>query len=492
MPKVSVLSSTYNHEKYVVDAIESVLQQTFADFELIICDDASTDDNVRRIKTIVDPRMQLIINEENIGNTATSARCWQICHGEYISLLTTDDMYEPDMLETLVNYLDGNSELDGVFALARFIDEDGNLTGESWPNGGVGLSRYELLNSFFYPKNLLCAPAMMIRRSFLEKTGYFPAHLMQLNDMHHWIKMLFHGELKVIDKHLVRYRWRANQANTSAPRAEVSYRLAFESYEVLSLFSDYILDCDLLLKIFPSLEASPWPLEERLIPFHLAQLALAHNHPAWHLYGLHLLYNLLSKPENAAYVKTKCNFGYPDLFRLVAEKRALDHILPGLYADREKELEEAAKDLNILRGKLFDWQSHSLCLTDSEFPPIAGSENILFSDAVRLLRMYSWKCSNGIQILAHWQAEARPELATHVAVHLVDDQGKILSQADYQWQPERKTGAEWRDCFFLRDDQLIGAKALGIALYDDPSQTLAITGGQCDWQNHRLILPLIH
>lgn len=495
MPKVSICSATYNHEKYAVDSINSLLHQSFGDFELIMCDDASTDRNVEQIRSVNDSRLRLMINEENMGYGATSTRCWEASNGEYISMLATDDMYEPHMLQVLVEYLDQNPKVGGVLGLARYVDDDGKLTGESWTDGGVGLDRYQLLNCLFYQKGYFCAPAAMIRRSFLEEVGYIPAQLMQLNDMAHWIRMLFHGELRIINEHVVKYRLRANQANLSAPKPEVWYRHAFETFEVLSLYSTYIQDIELLTKIFPEVQKNRWPKENRLTHFHLAQLALQFEHPSWHFFGLHLLHRLLSNPEMARYIKQTCNFGYADLFRLETEKHPIDTVLPDLYA---KTIEE----LNVLRSQFCnlqwktqelvkDQQSISHWMNEAEPRPLPGSENILFGNVVRLLRMFSWKCSAGIQFLAQWCADEDPSLATNVGVHVIDASGKILSQADRKLSPILQNGKNmWSDCFMIRSEQLSGAKGIAIAVYEDPNRTQLIQGGRCDWDNHRLLLPL--
>ncbi len=149
MPKVSIVSPTYNHEKYVGEAIQSVLNQTYQDFELIMADDASTDQNVKEILKFQDPRILLLHNERNEGITAASARCWQHSKGEYIIGFATDDVYEPNLLETLVNYLDHNPQTVGVFGLASYINDDSKLMNDGWTDVGVGQDRFTHLRQLF-------------------------------------------------------------------------------------------------------------------------------------------------------------------------------------------------------------------------------------------------------------------------------------------------------------------------------------------------------
>ena len=259
MPKVSVLSPSYNHEKYVAEAIQSVLNQTFDDFELIITDDASTDKNVEKISKFTDRRITLLKNDHNQGTAASASRnSWLKSSGTYISWLTTDDVYEPHMLQTLVNYLDNHPEVIGVFGSANYIDDDSKPLNDHWTEVGIGQDRFTHLRQLFKLQHPFCPPAGMIRRSALEQLGYFPPCLRQTDDMAHFIKLLFHGELPILPDRLLRYRWRANEGNLSSRTMENDCRLDFELFEILDLYKEHINSLDLLQRIFPEVEHHPW------------------------------------------------------------------------------------------------------------------------------------------------------------------------------------------------------------------------------------------
>ncbi len=316
MPKVSILSPTYNHEKYVTEAIQSVFNQTFQDFELIVADDASTDSTVEKISKFQDKRLTLLRNEHNLGSTATSKRCWQQCSGEYIITMATDDICEPTMIETLVNYLDKHPEAMAVFGSANCIDESGNLLSDSWTDVGVGQDRFTHLQQLFKLQHPFCSIAGMFRRETLEQLGYFPLYLKQTDDMAHYIKMLFHGSMPILPDKILRYRWQANNGNISSRTPENDARLDFELFEIIDLYKENITSVDLLRKIFPEVDEYPCPLEENLIVFHLAQICLSFNYPSHRLYGLHQIYQMLKDETMAAYLKTQCNFTYADFFKL--------------------------------------------------------------------------------------------------------------------------------------------------------------------------------
>ena len=135
-PKVSVIIPSYNHEKYVVAAIESILAQNFADFELIIIDDGSTDGSTKLIETINDKRISLY-TQLNQGAAKTINRGIGLSKGEYISILNSDDRYHPDRLLKMSAFLDNNPDQMLVSSLVQPIDDSGKeITGgleyEEW------------------------------------------------------------------------------------------------------------------------------------------------------------------------------------------------------------------------------------------------------------------------------------------------------------------------------------------------------------------------
>jgi glycosyltransferase involved in cell wall biosynthesis len=357
MPKVSILSPTYNHEKYVTQAIESVLAQTFSDFELIITDDASTDRNVDFISKFADKRITLLRNNHNQGTTSASTRCWQYSNGEYIIGLATDDIYEPHLLETLVKYLDSDPEAVGAFGLASFIDDDSNLLNDEWTKVGVGQDRFGHLRQLFKLQHPFCPVTGMFRRSVLEKLGYFPSYLRQTNDMAQFVRLLFYGEMPILPEKLLRYRWRANNANVSSRTPENDARLDFELFEILDLYREYIKSTDLLRKIFPEVDQHFYPLTDDLIPFHLAQIAISFNYTAHRLYGMHILYQMLKDDTIATQLNEQCQFTYTDFFKLAGEhplimnKSLRDEIdwLRSENVSLKKTIEELAQEIQNLQ-----------------------------------------------------------------------------------------------------------------------------------------------
>src|SRR6267142_4516637 len=121
MPKISVVIASYNHEKYVRAAIESVLSQSFQDFEILVTDDGSVDRTVAEVRAITDPRLSLVALPHNGGACAAINASILRAAGEYVAILNSDDVFLPGKLERQVRYLDGNSGVAAVFTRPMFI-----------------------------------------------------------------------------------------------------------------------------------------------------------------------------------------------------------------------------------------------------------------------------------------------------------------------------------------------------------------------------------
>lgn len=125
-PKVTVLIPVYNREQYVATAIESILAQSFIDFELLLIDDGSTDGSVEILRCYTtDPRVRLVCNEHNLGIPKTRNRGIDLARGEYVAMLDSDDWAYPRRLEKQVAFLDRHRDFAVVGAWATEMNEKG-------------------------------------------------------------------------------------------------------------------------------------------------------------------------------------------------------------------------------------------------------------------------------------------------------------------------------------------------------------------------------
>lgn len=123
-PSISVIIPAYNHERYIGDAIQSVLEQSYGDYELIIINDGSTDDTESEIKKFNDQRINYI-SRENRGAHATINQGIDISKGEYLSILNSDDIYKSDRLEKCLSFLQENKTYSAVITEVEGIDDEG-------------------------------------------------------------------------------------------------------------------------------------------------------------------------------------------------------------------------------------------------------------------------------------------------------------------------------------------------------------------------------
>lgn len=165
MPKVSVVIPLYNRRDYIADCIQSVLEQDFADFEIVVVDDGSTDGSDEVIAGLKDSRIRYYRNETNRGISYTRNRLNTLASGSYIAILDSDDLAEPGRLTKQVNFLDLNPEVSLLGGCAKLIDEHGVSLGRTW---GRELRPEEVFANLPFENPILQSTVMARREYFLE------------------------------------------------------------------------------------------------------------------------------------------------------------------------------------------------------------------------------------------------------------------------------------------------------------------------------------
>lgn len=203
-PMVSVIMPVYNAERYLTEAVESILRQTFRDFELIVIDDCSTDSSLAMMKSFAegDERVRLLENAQNLGITPTLNRGIQAARGKYIARMDADDVSLPDRLEKQVAFLQANPEIGlisgdalGIDANGIEIDADYSLTVEP------GYVKWLLL--FTCP---ITHPAVMGRKALFEQAGGYDVVLQYAQDYDLWQRMSQFTQITNLPDVLVRRR----------------------------------------------------------------------------------------------------------------------------------------------------------------------------------------------------------------------------------------------------------------------------------------------
>jgi glycosyltransferase involved in cell wall biosynthesis len=124
-PRVTVFIPVYNRARYVGPAIESILGQSYTDFEILLVDDGSTDESVEVMRSYGEPRVRVVENKKNLGLPYTRNRGLELAQGEYIALLDSDDLSLPDRLACQVEFLDAHPDYAEVGAWSQAMDASG-------------------------------------------------------------------------------------------------------------------------------------------------------------------------------------------------------------------------------------------------------------------------------------------------------------------------------------------------------------------------------
>jgi len=332
MPKVSVVMASYNHEKYVAETLESVLSQTYQDFEFIITDDGSSDGTVDVMKRFDDRRIKLSCFSQNQGACAAINNCIQEAKGEYIAVINSDDAWMPEKLEKQVKFLDEHPEIGAVFSYAHIIDEQANkITEENHFYSKVFIqpnrTRFEWLRHFFFNGNCLCHPSLLIRKHCYDDIGLYDERFALLPDFDFWIRLCIKYEIFIMPESLVKFRIRLQEANASGNKPETQMRHHLEFSQILK---NYISPdtLNIFLDIFPvsarieGIESrlNIKDIEVELAPFIIAMFAIRHSNPAHRYFCFDILYQMYSQKELAQKLKQKYSFDFSDLIKLAGEQ----------------------------------------------------------------------------------------------------------------------------------------------------------------------------
>jgi glycosyltransferase involved in cell wall biosynthesis len=325
MSKVSIILTSFNHEKYLKEAIDSALNQTFTDFELIIWDDASSDNSWHLIQQYSDPRIKALRNEEQKrGIWGINKAISEMATGEYIAIHHSDDVWELDKLEKQVAFLEATPEIGAVFTNALAIAEDGSPLADAkhfyahifdQPNR----TRHEWLRFFFARGNALCHPSVLIRKVCYENCGLYRYGLGQVGDFDMWIRLCLKYEIHVMSENLVRFRVRDNEANTSGIRPETRIQSVYEFYKLLDNYKK-IASFEEMRKIFPNADRYHQNGNPDLC-FILAMVGLEENPSSFaQLFCQDILFDAISDPKRAANIRHLYDFDYKSFIALTAQQ----------------------------------------------------------------------------------------------------------------------------------------------------------------------------
>ena len=236
-PLVSVICSSYNHEAYVVEALNSVINQNYPKIELLIADDCSTDDSVSVIQNWLkdNPTIHFVSNQKNLGNTQTFNNLARIAKGEYIIDLAADDvLLENCIAKQIETFQNSNySNLGIVYGNLIEIDANGNFIGnyyteEDQPKSG------DIYKMVIGRSTKICSVTSMVKKSVFEKLGYYNESL-AYEDLDLWVRVSRKHAFEYIPMVLAKKRILSNSlsAHFLKKNSTISKKLHLSTLKIL-------------------------------------------------------------------------------------------------------------------------------------------------------------------------------------------------------------------------------------------------------------------
>lgn len=262
MIKVSVITPAYNAGKYIRETIESILNQTFSEFEFIIIDDCSTDNTWEIIREYEakDSRIRAIKNEYNLGIAGNRNKGLHLAQGEYIVWQDADDISLPTRVEKQLRFLEEHPKIGIVGGFLQFFDE----------NGEHGFRKYDAedadLRKKIFRYSPVAQPAAMIRKKCLDEAGEYDLKYPPAEDLDMSFRIGKHHEFANLQETVVKYREHPTSATfTRLKKIELStleirrhhaksgfYQMTFldKIYNALQLFSIFVIPPKVKILLF--------------------------------------------------------------------------------------------------------------------------------------------------------------------------------------------------------------------------------------------------
>ena len=233
-PRVSIVMTVYNTERYLSESVESILNQSFNDFEFIIIDDGSTDNGWNILKNYADCDSRIILqgNGENLGMAQSLNKGLKIAVGEYIARFDSDDISLPNRLAEQISYMESNPSVDLITTAVDYINADGEIVGQYTPPSNPILIRWNLIfsNPFRHPTSLW-------RRVAVENlVGSYNPDFRYAEDYEFFARVCHKGTVHTIFQPLVKMRLHNDSIRISQRELQDEFAASI-TYQEFDLYS---------------------------------------------------------------------------------------------------------------------------------------------------------------------------------------------------------------------------------------------------------------
>ena len=224
-PLISVVMSNYNTPlNYLEESINSILSQTYSNFEFIIVDDGSTDGSIEKIKSFDDPRIKLICNKRKHGLAYSLNKGFSVCKGKYIARMDSDDISLPKRFEKQVGFMEKNENTIVCGTWAEVIDDNGNNIRSNFIRETIADMDSYKIRLLFSNNPLLLHPSAFFNRSLLVKYNiHYDEQYKYAQDYKMWVDCSVHANCNIIPQYLLQYRKHSLSVSESKRDLQDSY-----------------------------------------------------------------------------------------------------------------------------------------------------------------------------------------------------------------------------------------------------------------------------
>lgn len=330
MNKVSILLVSYNNSKFLKKVINSILEQTFNNFELLILDNGSTDNSLEILNKYVDKRIKIYSETKNLGPEGCWNYLFKKSKGEYIRITCSDDLMHESCIEKQVFTLDNNSDIDFVFTNIQVIDNKYKNVPNYTQTVHLQDNRFEYLKYGFYKGNPFLTPTFMGRSSMFEKDGFLMEERRSyFGDYTTWLRLMLRGYRPYVIEEFLVYSIKDchNMTAFNSDKKKSSFTFALNNY--LDVYCE-IKSIEDLEKIIPEVKEYTKRITQDdvdLIPFIVAMAAFkvknveqfksfSQSHT---IFALNKIYQIFTNRNLAKKIEDVFQFNYFDFVRMTQE-----------------------------------------------------------------------------------------------------------------------------------------------------------------------------
>lgn len=350
-PKVSVALITYNQQDYVGKAIESVLNQTYQNFEIIVGDDCSTDETANVIKSYKDERIKYFKTDYNMGINGNLNLVVGKANGDIVVLIGGDDKLRKNHLERIVDNFTKMSDVDVLYSHLCAIDKyDNYINGENECFEHLSnRTNEENIYMSFMDKNILDSPGMAMRKGAVKTIFPLPYSIVNVQDYAMHLDIFANGlQIYVLDEILVDYRIFDDGKNISINNNTAIARGQMEIAPLMDYFLK-IKDIELLKRVFKD-EIQKHNIEpyEDTIHFFLGQMALLSPHYKRQEWGYHTIMKFLRDKKNFDIANKRYGFEFKDYLKLIEKISLSETKSETKYVKKYKKYKKLFKIVTII------------------------------------------------------------------------------------------------------------------------------------------------